>query len=80
MKQKIILYRYRDCYSERRIARELKINRETVRHYLSEYKKAAIPVTSMPPGQQAPCRVAGGLLPPIFFHGNSFSHILHCQG
>jgi DNA-binding CsgD family transcriptional regulator len=40
MKQKIILFRYRDGYSERWIARELKINRETVRRYLSEYKKA----------------------------------------
>lgn len=39
-KQKIILYRYRDGYSERRIARELKINRETVRRYLAEYRKA----------------------------------------
>ena len=39
-KQKIILYRYRDGYSERRISRELKINRETVRRYLSEYEKA----------------------------------------
>ncbi|MDX9727614.1 MAG: IS21 family transposase [Bacteroidales bacterium] len=40
MKQKIILFRYRDGYSERWIARELKINRETVRRYLFEYKKA----------------------------------------
>jgi transposase len=40
MKQKIILFRYRDGYSERRIARELKINRETIRRYLTEYKKA----------------------------------------
>lgn len=40
MKQKIILFRYRDGYTERRIARELNINRETVRRYLSEYKKA----------------------------------------
>ena len=40
MKQKIILFRYRDGYTERRIARELRINRETVRRYLSEYKKA----------------------------------------
>jgi DNA-binding CsgD family transcriptional regulator len=40
MKQKIILYSYRDGYSERWIARELKINREFVRRYLSEYKKA----------------------------------------
>jgi transposase len=39
-KQKIILHRYRDGYSERKIARELKINRETVRRYLSEYAKA----------------------------------------
>lgn len=39
-KQKIILYRYRDGYSERRISRELKINRETVRRYLAEYAKA----------------------------------------
>ncbi len=35
-KQKIILYRYRDGYSERRIARKLQINRETVSRYLSE--------------------------------------------
>jgi transposase len=40
MKQKIILLRYRDGYSERRIARELRINRETVRRYLAEYRKA----------------------------------------
>ena len=39
-KQKIILHRYRDGYSERRISRKLKINRETVRRYLSEYEKA----------------------------------------
>jgi transposase len=39
-KQKIILHRYRDGYSERRISRELKINRETVRRYLAEYAKA----------------------------------------
>lgn len=39
-KQKIILHKYRDGYSERRIARELKINRETVRRYLAEYEKA----------------------------------------
>jgi transposase len=39
-KQKIILFRYRDVYSERRISRELKINRETVRRYLAEYAKA----------------------------------------
>src|SRR6056297_1138794 len=39
-KQKIILLRYRDGYSERRIARELGINRETVRRYLTEYRKA----------------------------------------
>ena len=39
-KQKIILHRYRDGYSERRIARKLQINRETVRRYLSEYEKA----------------------------------------
>src|SRR6056297_975611 len=39
-KQKIILHKYRDGYSERRIARELRINRETVRRYLAEYKKA----------------------------------------
>lgn len=40
MEQKIILSRYRDGFSERRIARELKINSETVRRYLTEYKKA----------------------------------------
>lgn len=39
-KQKIILLTYRDGYSERRIARELRINRETVRRYLAEYRKA----------------------------------------
>ncbi len=39
-KQKIILHRYRDGYSERRISRELKINRDTVRRYLAEYAKA----------------------------------------
>lgn len=39
-KQKIILHKYRDGYSERRIARELRINRETVRRYLAEYRKA----------------------------------------
>jgi len=39
-KQKIILLRYRDGHSERRIARELRINRETVRRYLAEYEKA----------------------------------------
>lgn len=39
-KQKIILHRYRDGYSERRIARKLDINRETVHRYLFEYEKA----------------------------------------
>jgi len=39
-KQKIILLRYRAGYSERRISRELGINRETVRRYLTEYRKA----------------------------------------
>jgi transposase len=39
-KQKIILLRYRDGYSERKISRELKINRDTVRRYLGEYEKA----------------------------------------
>ncbi len=39
-KQKIILHNYQDGYSERRIARELGINRETVRRYLAEYAKA----------------------------------------
>jgi len=39
-KQKIILLRYRDGHSEHRIARELRINRETVRRYLAEYEKA----------------------------------------
>jgi len=39
-KQKIILRRYRDGDSERRISRELKINRDTVRRYLAEYEKA----------------------------------------
>ncbi len=36
-KQKIILRRYRDGDSERKISRELKVNRETVRKYLQEY-------------------------------------------
>lgn len=39
-KQKIILRRYRDGDSERKISRELNINRETVRRYLAEYEKA----------------------------------------
>ena len=39
-KQKIILRSYRDGYSERKISRELKVNRETVRRYLAEYEKA----------------------------------------
>ena len=39
-KQKIILHRYRDGYSERKIARELKINRETVRRYLADYERS----------------------------------------
>ena len=39
-KQKIILRRYRDGDSERKISRELKINRETVRRYLFEYEKS----------------------------------------
>ena len=39
-KQKIILRRYRDGDSERKISRELKINRETVRRYLEEYEKS----------------------------------------
>lgn len=39
-KQKIILHKHRDGYSERNIARKLGINRETVRRYLSEYEKA----------------------------------------
>ena len=39
-KQKIILRRYRDGDSERKISRELKVNRATVRKYLSEYEAA----------------------------------------
>jgi len=39
-KQKIILLRYRDGYSERKITRELRISRDTVRRYLEEYRKA----------------------------------------
>ena len=39
-KQKIILHKYRDGYSERNISRKLGINRETVRRYLSEYAKS----------------------------------------
>jgi transposase len=39
-KQKIILRRYRDGDSERKISRELKVNRETVRKYLQEYEAA----------------------------------------
>ncbi|MBT8282998.1 MAG: IS21 family transposase [Muriicola sp.] len=46
MKQKIILLRYRDGYSERRISRELRINRETVRRYLTEYKNARDKINS----------------------------------
>lgn len=46
MKQKISLLSYRDGYSERRISRELRINRETVRRYLSEYKKAKDKINS----------------------------------
>ena len=39
-KQKIILRRYRDGDSERKISRELKVNRETVRRYLQEYEQS----------------------------------------
>ncbi len=39
-KQKIILHRYRDGFSERKIARELKINRETVHRYLVDYERS----------------------------------------
>jgi transposase len=39
-KQKIILRRYRDGDSERKISRELNINRETVRGYLAKYEEA----------------------------------------
>jgi transposase len=39
-KQKIILRKYRDGDSERKISRELRINRETVRRYLAEYEMA----------------------------------------
>ncbi|MBN1415630.1 MAG: helix-turn-helix domain-containing protein [Bacteroidales bacterium] len=35
-KQKIILLRYRDGYSERKMTRELRISRNTVRRYLEE--------------------------------------------
>ena len=45
-KQKIILRRYRDGDSERKISRELKINRETVRRYLSEYEKARLKLSN----------------------------------
>lgn len=38
-KQKIILRHYRDGDSQRKISRDLKINRETVKRYLSEYKR-----------------------------------------
>jgi transposase len=48
MKQKIILLRHRDGYSERRITRELGINRETVRRYLTEYNKAREKLTDSP--------------------------------
>jgi len=39
-KQKIILRRYRDGDSERKISRELKVNRDTVRKYLQEYEQS----------------------------------------
>jgi transposase len=45
-KQKIILRRYRDGDSERKISRELEINRETVRRYLQEYEKARLKLSN----------------------------------
>jgi transposase len=39
-KQKIILRHYRDGDSQRKISRDLKINRETVNRYLTEYEQA----------------------------------------
>lgn len=40
--KKIILFRHLDGYTENRIARELRISRETVRHHFSEYRKAGV--------------------------------------
>ncbi|MBN2481372.1 MAG: helix-turn-helix domain-containing protein [Bacteroidales bacterium] len=39
-KQEIIIGHYREGKSERKISRELKLNRETVRRYLEQYKRA----------------------------------------
>jgi len=39
-KQKIFLHKYRDDYSKRRIAKELRINRGTVRRSPAAYRKA----------------------------------------
>ncbi len=51
-KQKIILRKYRDGDSERKIAKELKINRTTVRRYLSEYKHARQELFSSDPNDE----------------------------
>ncbi len=45
-KQNIILLSCRDGFSERRISRELGINRETVRRYLAEYRKSRDKLTA----------------------------------
>jgi transposase len=45
-KQNIILLSCRDGFSERRISRELGINRETVRRYLAEYRKSRDELTA----------------------------------
>jgi transposase len=48
MKQKIILLSCRDGFSERRISRELGINRETVRRYLTEYRRSREKLSDSP--------------------------------
>lgn len=45
-KQKIILRYYRDGDSERKISRDLKTNRHTVRRYLKEYERARSKLSS----------------------------------
>ncbi len=52
-KQKIILRKYRDGDSERKIARELKVSRTTVRRYLKEYKLAREELSSSDPNDEA---------------------------
>jgi transposase len=46
IKQKIILRYYRDGDSQRKISRDLKINRETVNRYLKEYERARSKLSS----------------------------------